>query len=334
MPGGRWQLVNLHEAGKDPALAPFISTRQLQSVNNIPKPPDPNGGKTVTILTNPPNITLLQSDPQLFNNKLFNPAQFLRSVNSTATNVPTHDVQNVVFEARSGDIKTLVLNLQSVPFRKRVTIDSANDIEAVTAKLGVPDGVEAMVRAGHNLNMRTAGSLGNSAASDLTFNGTGTARVVVGNLLDLATSTGINFRSRPDPSFETNQGGFLDLSVGGSIKMDSSRIVSHNGAAISIHGPGANPILDAGGNVRLEGGKPVAVVGTIVQDANGRSVIQVDGKTLEFKNKPVVVDGAQKFVRYCESRDDSSRCRRAGREVADDHRRAALPSRSRRSAAE
>jgi filamentous hemagglutinin family protein len=292
VPGGHWKLVNLIEAGKDPALAPFISTRQLQSMNNIPKPPDPSGGKTVTILTNPPNITLLQSDPQLFNNKPFNPRQ-TGSVNGTATDVPTHNVQDVVFEARSGDIKTLVLNLQSVPFRKRVTIEAANDIEAVTAKVGVPDGVEAMVRAGHNLNMRTAGSLGNTAASDLTFSGTGTARVVVGNLLDLATSTGINFRSRPDPSFETNQGGFLDLSVGGSIKMDSSRIVSYNGAAISIHGPGANPILDAGGNVRLDGGKPVAVVGTIVQDANGRSVIQVDGKTLEFKNKPVVVDGAQ-----------------------------------------
>jgi hypothetical protein len=47
---------------------------------------------------------------------------------------------DLVEVARSGDIKTLVLNLQSVPLRKRVTIDAANDIEAVTAKIGVPGG--------------------------------------------------------------------------------------------------------------------------------------------------------------------------------------------------
>ena len=301
VPGGHWQLVNLSEAVKDPALAPFVSTKDLQAFNGIPRPPNDHGGRTVTILTNPPNITLLQADPQLFNNRAFNVVRFASNLTSTATNVLPHEVQDVVFEARSGDIKTLTLNLQSVPFRKRVTIDAANDIDALTAKIGVPDGVEATVRTGRNLNMRTAGSLGASAASDLTFNGTGTARVVVGGLLDLATSTGINFRFLPDPSADVNKGGFLDLSVGGSIKMDSSRIASYNGASISIHGPGTNPILDSNGQPSIDSGKPVAVVGTDVQE-NGQRVIKVvvvdvDGnttlKTLEFKNKPVVLDGAQ-----------------------------------------
>ncbi len=292
VPGGHWQLVNLKEAVKDPALAPFVSTKDLQSFNGIAKPPG-NGGKTVTILTNPPAITLLQADPQLFTNRPFIAGQFIQNIAKTATNVALHDAQDVVFEARSGDIKTLTLNLQSVPFRKHVTIDAANDIEAVTAKIGVPEGVEAKVHAGRNLNMRTAGSLGASAASDLTFNGTGTARVVVGGLLDLATSTGINFRFLPDPSADVNKGGFLDLSVGGSIKMDSSRIASYNGASISIHGTGTNQILDGNGNVVIDNGKPVALVGTIVQDAQGHSVIQVNGKTLEFKNKTVILDGAQ-----------------------------------------
>ena len=292
VPGGHWQLVNLSEAVKDPALAPFVSTKDLQAFNGIPRPPNDHGGRTVTIMTNPPNINLLQADPELFNNK---PAgrnfESNFSINKVATNVLPHETQDVVFEARSGDIKTLTLNLQSVPFRKRVTIDAANDIDALTAKIGVPDGVQATVRAGRNLNMRTAGSLGASAASDLTFNGIGTARVVVGGLLDLATSTGINFRFLPDPSADVNKGGFLDISVGGSIKMDSSRIASYNGASISIHGPGANQILDSNGNVVIDNGKPVALVGTIVQDAQGHSVIQVNGKTLEFKNKTVILDG-------------------------------------------
>jgi hypothetical protein len=290
VPGGHWQLVNLSEAVKDSALAPFVSTKDLQAFNGIPRPPNDHGGRTVTILTNPPNINLLQADPELFNNKpVGRNFESNFSINKVATNVLPHEAQDVVFEARSGDIKTLTLNLQSVPFRKRVTIDAANNIDALTAKIGVPDGVQATVRAGHNLNMRTAGSLGASAASDLTFNGTGTARVVVGGLLDLATSTGINFRFLPDPSADVNKGGFLDLSVGGSIKMDSSRIASYNGASISIHGPGVSQILDSNGNPSIDSGKPVAVVGTVVQDANGHSVIQVNGKTLEFKNKTVVV---------------------------------------------
>jgi filamentous hemagglutinin family protein len=290
VPGGHWQLVNLSEAVKDPALAPFVSTKDLQAFNGIPRPPNDHGGRTVTILTNPPNINLLQADPELFNNK---PAgrnfESNFSINNVATNVLPHEAQDVVFQARSGDIKTLTLNLQSVPFRKHVTIDAANDIDALTAKIGVPDGVQATVRAGHNLSMRTAGTVGKSAASDLTFNGTGTARVVVGGLLDLATSTGINFRFLPTPTLDLNKGGFLDLSVGGSIKMDSSLIASYNGASISVHGPGTNPILDSNGQPSIDSGKPVAIVGTVVPDATGHSVIQVNGKTLEFKNKTVVV---------------------------------------------
>jgi len=290
VPGGRWQLVNLKEAVKDPALAPFISTKDLEVFNGIGKPPDT--GRTITVLTSAPNIRLLQADPTLFNNQLFNGARFSGDRNSIATDVPQHDVQDVVFEARSGNIKTLVLNLQSVPFRKRVFVDAAKDIEAVSAQIGVPSGVEARVHAGGNLNMRTAGTEGASLASDLSFNGAGTARVVVGGLLDLASSTGINFRFREDQPADANKGGLLDLSVGGSIKMDSSRIASYNGASISIHGPGAIPFLDSSGGVSIVNGKPVAVTGQVVQ-VGGRSVIQVNGKALEFKNRTVVLDGAQ-----------------------------------------
>src|SRR5262249_1193985 len=153
---------NLREAVKDPSLAPFVwtSSNDITTFNGFDRPSG-NGGHTLTILTAPPNISLLQADPNLFNNKPVG-RNFENNfkMTSVATNVPPHDIQDVVFEARSGDIKTLVLNLQSVPFRKRVTIDAANNIEAFTAKIGVPDGVVATVHAGNSLNMRTAGTLG------------------------------------------------------------------------------------------------------------------------------------------------------------------------------
>jgi filamentous hemagglutinin family protein len=294
VPGGHWELVNIPQALKDPQLAAFVrnTSPDAQSFNGIAKPI--SGFPTKTVMTTAPTITLLEQDPSLYDNKPLNTGSFLTSIDLRTTNViPPHAVQDVVMEARSGDIKTMIFNLQSVPFQKRVTIRAANDIEAVTAKVGVPNGVVATVQAGHNLNMRTAGSTGASAVSDLTFNGTGTGRVIVGNLMDLASSTGINFRYLPDPTSDINKGGFLDISVGGSIKMDSSRISSYNGAPISIHGQGSNPILDASGNVRIENGIPVAVVGASVQDSNGHSVIQIDGKFVEFKHNRVVLDSVQ-----------------------------------------
>src|SRR5262249_15809094 len=224
VPGGHWQLVNLKTAAKDPALSPFLWTKDLQDFNGIGNPRDT--GRTVPILTGAPTITLLQADPNLFNNQ--STRGFINNRDSTATNVPQHNVQDVVFEARSGDIKTLVLNLQSVPFHKRVTVDAAKDIEAVNAQIGVPGGVEGRGHAGGNLNMRTAGTEGAGNPSDLSFNGSGTARVVVGREVDLANSTGINFRFLEHQPGDVNKGGFLDLSVGESIKMASSRIASYN----------------------------------------------------------------------------------------------------------
>ncbi len=303
VPGGRWELVNLDAALKDSALAPFVSTSNLspgEAINGIAKPDFRQSGHTITTLTSAPSITLLQADPQLFNNQpVGNPRLFKAKINSTTTNVSLDNVQDVVFKAGdiktlSGDIKALDLRLESVPFRKRVTIQAGHDIEAVTAKIGVPEGVVATVETGNDLNMRSAAT-DNNAKGELTFNGIGTARVIVGGLLNLATSEGIRFQSLPGlPSADKNQGGFLDISVGGSITMDSSRIASFNGAPISIHGPGTTSILDSNGKVLQENGKDVAVVGTeVVDPTTGLKTIQVDGKTLEFNSIPVVLNGAQ-----------------------------------------
>lgn len=292
VPGGQWKLVNFKEAVRDPKLSPFIWTKDFQVFNNIEKPS--SGLPLITVKTTAPTIKLHEIDIQPFLNRTFNPNQFASALKSgnKATNVPVHSVQDVVVEARSGKIQTVNFEFGSVPYHKRVTLQAATDIEAVRATIGVPEGVVATVKAGRSLNMRSAATTGKASPSDLTFAGTGTARVKVGGLLDLADSTGINFRFLPEPTSDVDKGGFLDVEVGGSIKMDRSRIASYNGATISLHGPGVDRLVDASGVPLVVDGKPVAVVGTVVQ-VGGRSVIQVAGKTVNFKGEPVVLDGAQ-----------------------------------------
>jgi filamentous hemagglutinin family protein len=306
VPGGQWKLVNLEEAVHDPKLAPFLWTAASDIIdfNGIAKPT--SGLPTITVQTTAPTVTLNEFDAASFLNRPFIPNQFLNALtfHTRATNVPLHPAQDVVIEARSGNIQTVNLNLASIPYHKAVTLRAGTDIEAVSATIGVPEGVVATVEAGRNLNMRRAASTGSGAASDLTFAGTGTARVKVGGLLDLADSTGINFRFLPEPTSDTNKGGFLDISVGGSIKMDSSRIASYNGAPISIHGPGTNQLVDVNGAPIVVDGKPVAVRGVEIQDgtgriqlidANGNPVNDANGKPkfIEFKGDVVSLNGAQ-----------------------------------------
>ncbi len=294
---GKWEEHNLETARHDPQLSPFVWTaaQDIREINGLEKPAESTLTHFITVKTTSPTVTLHEINLESFLNRTFNPNQLVQSLgnpSARATNVPVHPAQDVVIEARSGKIQTVNLELGSVPFHKRVTLKAATDIEAVKATIGVPEGVAATVEAGGNLNMRSAASTGFGATSDLTFAGIGTARVKVGGLLDLADSTGINFRFSPEPTPDANKGGFLDVAVGGSIKMDRSRIASYNGATISIHGPGADQLVANGAPIVVDG-KPVAVAGTVVQDAVGRSVIQVGGKIVEFEGSPVVLDGAQ-----------------------------------------
>jgi len=295
IPGGEWRLVNLEEAARDPQLSSFFWTKDLESFNGIDKPI--GGLPTITVKTNSPTVTLHEFDLQPFLNRPFLGGMFQNALNSRATTVTPHAAQAVTLQARTGKIQTVNFNFASVPYRKRVAIEAATDIEAVTATIGVPENETATVSAGRNLNMRAAGTAGSGASSDLTFAGTGTAKVKVGGLLDLADSSGINFRSQPEPNPDVDKGGFLDIEVGGRIKMDQSRIATYNGATLSIHGPGTQSLVDASGKPLVVDGKPLAVEGVVIRDALNRSVIQVldvEGKPkiVEFEGTRVVLDGA------------------------------------------
>ncbi|HXV83053.1 MAG TPA: filamentous hemagglutinin N-terminal domain-containing protein [Candidatus Binatia bacterium] len=293
VPGGHWQLVNFEEI--PPEWSPFLWTRDLLVFNRIDRP---TSLPTITVKGNSPTVTLREFDVQPLLNRPFLGNLFQQSVlNSRATSVAPHAAQPVTVQARTGKIQAVNFNFASIPYRKRVTIEAATDIEAMTATIGVPENEVATVSAGRNLNMRTAGTTGAGASSDLTFAGTGTAKVRVGGLLDLADSTGINFRYLPEPSADVDKGGFLDIEVGGRVKMDQSRIATYNGATLSIHGPGTESLVDPTGKPIIVEGKPLAVEGTVVSDASNRSVIQVIGadgnpKIVQFEGTTVVLDGA------------------------------------------
>lgn len=68
----------------------------------------------------------------------------------------------------------------------------------------------------------------------INFYGSGTARIIATNNLDLGTGQGISSSPRPDRTGE--RGGLIDIAVGNRLDMVISSIVSSSGAGVSIHG--------------------------------------------------------------------------------------------------
>lgn len=68
----------------------------------------------------------------------------------------------------------------------------------------------------------------------INFYGSGTARIIATNNLDLGTGQGISASPRPDRTGE--RGGLLNVAVGNRLDMVVSSIVSSSGAGIAIHG--------------------------------------------------------------------------------------------------
>ncbi len=66
------------------------------------------------------------------------------------------------------------------------------------------------------------------------FYGSGTARIIATNNLDLGTGKGIS--AAPHPDRPSERGGLIDIAVGNNLDMVISSIVSSSGAGVSIHG--------------------------------------------------------------------------------------------------
>jgi len=287
--GGQWKIVQRDQAFTDPSFSAYITslTELNGQVNNPLLPPIPASlqlqAPRVDQIDSVPSIKILEADPSLFNNKKYLGDSLLGiQMNSRAASASTVPAVPVTVQTTTGDIKFLSLDFTSLPFAKKVSMTAGQDIAQVVASIGVPQGVEAVVSAGRNIDMGKPQGASSSFASGsgLNFIGTGTARVSTGGDLNLADSKGIIFRSLPvEFPPEHNKGGFLDLAVGHDLLMDQSRIHSVNGASISIHGRGTGALVDV--NVgQVINGRPFAVV-----KENGVDVLKevlFDGKSISL----------------------------------------------------
>jgi len=293
--GGQWVVVNKldPQLNFNPYLAPYLTRAVPQGAPPRPVPV----GSPITFPVGPAplaqrSITLLQADPARLNggrpsasnpsnpggftlDNLLNP--FFQETNIIADHapVPVSLEAGLAHIAGEGNIKGLKLNFGSLPFKKKVTISAPDSLETFTATLAAPGGVESLVDVGGTINLA-------SGTGEIAFAGTGTGRIRVGGNLDLGSSEGIRFRRFPTGSTDQNQGGFLDIAVGGDIIMDRSRIATYNGASISIHGLTKSGIADT-----LVGTGVVGADGTRIfvnaMNADGQIVSQVvkfEGKTL------------------------------------------------------
>lgn len=300
--GGQWVIVNRMEAALNPLLAPYLTRPVPQGAPARPV----LAGTPITFPSVPGSIAqvsmrLLQADPALLKGE--RPANLAALVGPSfrSTDIPDHAPVPVTIEAGTanvageGNIRGLILDFGSAPFKKQVTIKAPGNLETVTATLAAPEGVVSLVDVGGTINLA-------SGTGQIAFAGTGTGKVRVGGDLDLGSSDGIRFRRFPTPSTDQNQGGFLDIAVGGDIIMDKSRIATYNGASISIHGLGHNGMVDGAGHPRVENGDAVALVGTSVVGPDGLTRISVNAtnssgqvvpQEVKFEGKTLTLNGTE-----------------------------------------
>lgn len=216
-----------------------------------------------------------------------------------------------------GDIKDLKLELANPAVTRTVTISSGRDIANVFGTIAVPDrGNNPSVTITAKRNIDFTGKLdanGNElvdpTGSGFLFGGTGLVKLTSGKDLNLAKSFGLRYQSDPEqPTIDADQGGLLDVAVGGNLIMDRSRIITNNGAGLLIHGPAAGPPVGAttatATSTTLNGNPVYVVGGQVVRDAAGhpvvvgatdvivgKEVLIVDGTAaLSINGKPIVVD--------------------------------------------
>lgn len=309
-PGGTWRLLDLQTAVHDPFLAQYI-TRVPPGAALNSRPSDssfsPQEWPEIPVLSGAPVVKILQGDVKNLQG-LYSDSQFSSKQRVLPQNVdPNHLVQDVKFKTELGDIHTLQIESLSPVFKKKVTIEAGRDIGTnfdansnqltggdFTLIASVPEGVTATIAAGRNMGFRRFGA----TQTGLEFFGRGTAKIRVGTLdsegnlvpntgnLDLGDGRGIQHRS---PNFgEVNAPGLIDIGVGNDLTMTQTRIVSHNGASVWIHGLGTKPALNLDGSPTGQ-----LVQGTIDPVTK---VLMVDGKPVKVDGVPLVLDGTQQVI--------------------------------------
>jgi hypothetical protein len=205
--------------------------------------------------------------------------------------VTTADLAPVRFETELGDIHDVVLDLEtpsSLP--KQVTISAAHDLRAFAALISTYQCIDAdcpqIVSAANVIDLTRSQLL-----SGLNFFGDGHAEVVAGGDLNLADSSGIQFFQGTAPQ----AGGLLDLAVGGDLEMTLSKILTYNGAPISIHGlQGADSPVGGSVDVGTNERPPLDVFGDIfgiVTLAGGGITIHANGDVNVNESRVATLSG-------------------------------------------
>jgi hypothetical protein len=310
-PGGTWRLLDLQTAVHDPFLAQFINRIPPGAALNT-RPSEssfsPQEWPEIPILQGAPVVKILQGDVKNLQGFYTDSQGFAEKQKVLPQNVdPNHQVQDVKFKAASGDIHTLQIEALSPAFKKKVAVEAGRDVGTnfdgnsnqltggdFTLITSVPEGVTATVSAGRNMGFRRRGA----TQTGLEFFGRGTAKIRAGALdsegnlvpntgnLDLGDGRGIQFRSYNVG--ETNGPGLIDIGVGNDLTMTQTRIVSHNGASVWIHGLGTKPGLNPDRSPTNQ-----LVQGTIDP---ATKVLMVDGKPVKVDGVPLMLDGTQPVI--------------------------------------
>ncbi len=318
---GSWQLLFLPTASQNPALGRFIARDESRlSRATLDKKPAVSEfteaqWPSIPEFSSAPVITqsggILRDVPQYDNvgtpmqlQGAYSDTRFAAERNRIPEGIdPTHQVQPVSFKSETGSIHSLILKLISPVFKKQVMVEAAQDIGSLDRRTGgdfaletyIPEGVTATVSAGRNMGFLRVGQ-GDPLQNGLNFYGRGTARIRVGTLdsagnlvsgtgsLDLGDSQGIQHRSLDFG--EVNAPGLIDIGVGSDISMAQTRIVSHNGADVWIHGLGTKPALNLDGSATNQ----------LVQGVVLSNILTVDGKPVKIDGVSLVLDGTQPVI--------------------------------------
>lgn len=309
---GSWQLLFLPTASQNPTLGRFISRPETQLSQRIlnAKPRETAFSSAewpqIPEFSSAPVVTQRQGDLRTFQGEYSD--QVVSATQPLPQGVdPNHPVQKVNFKSEEGGIYSLVLNLLSPVFKKQVTVEAGRDIGVIVdpvtgARTGgeftlitsVPEGVTATVKAGGNMGFSR--NCPTCTETGLEFFGRGIAKVRVGSLdaagnpvqgtgtLDLGDGRGIQHRSVDFG--EVNAPGLIDIGVGRDIAMTQTRIVSHNGADVWIHGLGTKPALNPDGSATNQ----------LVQGVVVSNILTVDGRPVRIDGVPLVLDGTQPVI--------------------------------------
>lgn len=148
VPGGHWEPVDRTTIAQHPELWEAWSNRNNLPANIQSTRPGEEAfpdSTRIDVETSPPRVRLLEVDPNsLVGNTVYGQMAPWAKASLNDWNVPlapdnTAAPAQVSFTAALGNISKLVLDLVSRPFRKEVTIEAGNRIEAVRGSIYLPD---------------------------------------------------------------------------------------------------------------------------------------------------------------------------------------------------